>query len=50
MAAKNPVPFMQKFIASWKGLDRNMRGVKVVGASQGRATFSMIVEEAQTNS
>ena len=50
MAAKNPVPFLKEFIASWKGLDTALRGVKVVSAEQGRATFSMTVEESQTNS
>ena len=50
MAAKNPVPFLQKFIATWKGLDTALRGVKVISAGQGRATFSMTVEESQTNS
>ena len=50
MAAKNPVPFLQKFIATWKGLDTALRGVKVISAGQGRATFSLTVEESQTNS
>ena len=49
MAAKNPLPFLQKCLASWRGLDSALRGVKVVSAGQGRATFSMIVEESQTN-
>ena len=50
MAAKNPVPFLKEFIASWKGLDTALRGVKVISAVKGRATFSMTVEESQTNS
>ncbi len=50
MAAKYPVPFLQKFIATWKGLDTALRGVRVVSADRGRATFSMTVEEGQTNS
>ena len=52
MAGKNLIPFLKqclKTTVEHGGLDRAFKGIKVVSASPGRATFSMTVEESHAN-
>ena len=52
MAGKNVIPFLKQCLQTTVehgGLDRAFRGVRVVSASPGRATFRMTVEESHAN-